>query len=264
MNILDEIIRHKRQEVHEAKRQRPLDQTLLSSAMNRKCYSLRDAIRSSRHYGIIAEIKRQSPSKGLIHTSADPGRIAKGYQQAGAAAISVLTDHKFFGGQNADLEAVRDVVTVPVLRKEFIVDEYQIYEARLIGADVILLIAAALTSQEILDFVGLAHQLGLEVLLEVHDLPELEINKSAGADLIGVNNRSLKTFKVDLDISREIIKSIPSDVPAISESGIENREAIYELSALGYAGFLIGQRFMEQSDPGKACVDFIGSLNHSK
>ena len=260
MTILDEIIAHKRIEVSAAKELRPLNDKAVQQALNRKCYSLSNSIRNSVNHGIIAEIKRKSPSKGLINSVSNPDQIALNYQQAGAAGISVLTDQKFFGGQNSDLALVRQAVTIPVLRKEFIIDAYQIYEARLIGADAILLIAAALNPAEIKTFVNLAHDLNLEVLLEVHDFEELKQNMDSGADLIGVNNRSLKSFKVDLNISRELIRQIPTDVPVISESGIENEAAIVELEQLGFSGFLIGQRFMEHPDPGMACIDFISSL----
>jgi len=260
MTILDEIIAHKRVEVAEAKQALPLDSLPLKASLSRACYSLSDAIKNSAYHGIIAEIKRQSPSKGVINAVDNPAQIGHDYQKAGAAAISVLTDKKFFGGQISDLKAVREAVTIPILRKEFIVDPYQIYEARVIGADAILLIAAALHPDDVMAYVKIAHDLGMEVLLEVHDQDELTPNLNSGADLFGVNNRSLKTFNVDLNISRELIEKINSDVPVISESGIENAMAIRELEQVGFSGFLIGQRFMEHINPGVACIDFISSL----
>ena len=260
MTILDEIIAHKYIEVAEAKRLMPLESLPLKEALSRTCYSLSGAINKSEHHGIIAEIKRQSPSKGVINAVDNPAQIGQDYQKAGAAAISVLTDKNFFGGQISDLKAVREAVTIPILRKEFIIDPYQIYEARVIGADAILLIAAALQPDEVSAFVKIAHDLGLEVLLEVHDQDELMPNLNSGADLFGVNNRSLKTFNVDLNISRDLIGKIRSEVPVISESGIENAVAIRELEQDGFSGFLIGQRFMEHSNPGLACIDFISSL----
>ena len=260
MDILERINESKRAIVAEARLARPIDMLERSIHFNRPVKSLSMAVRTSADHGIIAEFKRRSPSKGDIRASARVADIIPGYVSAGAAAISVLTDGHFFGGSNEDLQQARALVQAPLLRKDFIIDEYQIFEARAIGADAILLIAASLGQQELKRFTATAHGIGLEVLLEVHDLIELEIGLEAGADLIGVNNRDLRTFRTDLDTSRTLIRHIPSTITAISESGIETPEAIAELAAAGYSGFLIGQHFMEQADPAAACDRLIHSI----
>lgn len=260
MDILERINQSKQVEVSAARLRRPTEELERSVHFKRTVHSLSGAIRSSGHYGIIAEFKRRSPSKGDINYGAKVDVIVPGYAAAGAAAISVLTDHGYFGGSSADLLKARQLVDVPLLRKDFIVDEYQILEARALGADAILLIAASLKAEQLKQFTTIAHTLGLEVLLEVHDLRELEDGLEAGADLIGVNNRNLKTFHTDLNTSRLLIRHIPSSVVAIAESGIESPEVLAELRHLGYRGFLIGQQFMQQPDPPRACQELIKSV----
>lgn len=260
MDILERINRSKQAEVSGAKLMRPTEILEQSVHLNRPVNSLSGAIRSSRNAGIIAEFKRRSPSKGDIKASANVGEIVPGYAAAGAAALSILTDQPFFGGSTADLLHARQLVDIPLLRKDFIVDEYQILEARAMGADAVLLIAASLTSDQLKQFTAFAHALELEVLLEVHDLLELEAGLKAGADLIGVNNRNLKTFHTELNTSRLLIPHIPSSVVAIAESGIESPEVIAAFRSLGYHGFLIGQHFMQQPDPAKACQELIKSV----
>lgn len=258
MNILDEIIAFKFTEVARNKELRPVKLLEQSPYFSRRTISLRDAVLGKT--GIIAEIKRKSPSKGVINPNVDVAAIANGYDNAGVSGISVLTDLNYFGGNNEDLMVAREQVSCPILRKDFIVDEYQIQEAKAIGADVILLIAASLTNKQLKSFCSLAHSLKLNVLLEVHNEQELEKSLDAGADLIGVNNRDLQTFQVSIDVSRRLIDRIPKTVPAVSESGIENPSTIKELKKLGYSGFLIGQSFMQTHDPGAACHNFIKSL----
>ena len=211
--------------------------------------------------GIIAEIKRRSPSKGDINPNVSVERTSVGYMQAGASALSILTDNKFFGGTNEDLMIARKLNSGPILRKDFVVDEYQIIEAKSIGADAILLIAAALEPKEITALAKFAHSFHLEILLEVHNEKELQDNLQAEVDLIGVNNRNLKTFATDIEISKHLAEMIPNHVVKVSESGIEKTETILELKKYGYQGFLMGQNFMQHNSPERACKEFIDELN---
>jgi indole-3-glycerol phosphate synthase len=260
MNILDEIVAFKHKEVERCKASLSIHQLELSTYFKRKTISLRNFVLDKNRHGIIAEFKRKSPSKGIINGAAQVGQVARGYFEAGVSGISVLTDEKYFGGSREDLMLAREKVRCPILRKEFIVDEYQIIEAKSIGADAILLIAASLSNQQMKQFCKQAKSLGLDVLLEVHNEEELNQSLDVGADLIGVNNRDLKTFKVSIEISRQLIQKIPKNVPAVSESGIENPATIKELKSIGFSGFLIGQSFMQTSNPGKACLEFINQL----
>ena len=260
MNILDQIIEFKRKEVAERKSLYPvklLEQSIYfpSPTVSLKKYLLRDD-----KSGIIAEIKRKSPSKGVINAHVSIERISIGYMQAGASALSILTDKQFFGGSNEDLTIARKFNFCPILRKEFVIDEYQITEAKSIGADAILLIAAVLSPQEIIGFTNFAHSLGLEVLMEVHDETELKNNLNAGVDLIGVNNRNLKTFELSIETSIRLAPMIPDSVIKVSESGIESPEAIVDLKKHGFKGFLIGQTFMQSSRPDKAAMEFVKEL----
>lgn len=207
--------------------------------------------------GIIAEFKRRSPSKGVINANASLEETTQGYVQAGASALSVLTDSEFFGGSNEDLSAARSVNACPILRKDFTIGEYQITEAKSIGADAILLIAAVLDPTTSKRLAAFAHSLGLEVLLEVHNESELLASLECGADLVGVNNRDLKTFQVSTEVSKKLAPLIPDDVVKVSESGISNPETIRDLSTYGYRGFLIGENFMKTPSPQMAAAEFI-------
>ena len=260
VNILDQIIEFKRKEVAERKVLYPI--SLLEQAPNfaLPVISLKASLLRDDKTGIIAEIKRKSPSKGVINANVSIERISKGYVDAGASALSILTDKEFFGGSNEDLITARKFNSCPILRKEFIIDEYQIIEAKSIGADAILLIAAVLSPEEVKQFTNLAHSLGLEVLMEVHDETELKKNVSAGVDLIGVNNRDLKTFTLSIETSKRLANLIPADVIKISESGIESPEAIMELKRYGFKGFLMGQTFMQNSHPEIAAMKFVTKL----
>jgi indole-3-glycerol phosphate synthase len=210
--------------------------------------------------GIIAEFKRQSPSKGVLNMNADPKVVAAAYQAAGVSVMSILTDRKFFGGSFRDLLAVRDACPeLPLLRKDFIVDSYQLHEASAYGADMILLIAAILDKEKLADLAREANLLGLHVLLEVHDANELEMYVPS-IGFVGVNNRDLKTFRVDTGRSLELIGQIPSGVVAVSESGINTPEEITRLSEAGFKLFLMGERFMRQPDPGEACLNFMKKI----
>jgi indole-3-glycerol phosphate synthase len=264
MNILDEILAHKREEVDERKSLYPVKLLEQSIYFKTQPVSMKKYIQREDKSGIIAEIKRMSPSKGVINAHVSIERTSIGYMQAGASAISVLTDKRFFGGSNEDLTIARKFNFCPILRKDFTIDEYQIIEAKSIGADVILLIAAALKPSEVKSLTSLAHSLGMEVLLEVHNKEELQSTLDSGADLIGVNNRDLKTFKLSIEISKSLASLIPSEVVKVSESGIESPKTILELKEYGYEGFLMGQNFMQHSSPEKACMEFIHELSTLK
>ncbi len=261
MSILEKILTHKSEEVDERKTRVPIRVLEQSIYFERQPVSMRAALINPDKSGIITEIKRKSPSRGVINSDISVVKVSTGYARAGASAISVLTDTKFFGGSNEDLMSVRDVNECPILRKDFVIEEYQIVEARSIGADAILLIAAALEPSQIKELCDFAHSLRLEVLLEVHDEKELEANLDAGADMIGVNNRNLKTFELNVDLSRKLAPAIPESFVKVSESGIESPDVILDLKAYGFRGFLIGQTFMQAADPELAALEFINQLN---
>lgn len=261
MNILDEIIAYKRVQVAERKSTVPLKTLERAEFFERQAISLSEYIRRKDKTGIIAEFKRRSPSKGEINANASVADTTRAYSEAGASGLSVLTDERFFGGSSEDLSTARNSNSCPILRKDFMIDEYQVFEAKAIGADVILLIAAALDPVESKKLARVAHSLGLEVLLEVHSEEELKANLAVDADLIGVNNRNLKTFEVSLDTSRKLSTLIPNGVVKVSESGISKPEAIVELQKYGYEGFLIGENFMKEQNPGVAAAAFVRRLN---
>jgi indole-3-glycerol phosphate synthase len=259
MNILDLIITDKKIEVNQRKRIFPSAYWESSPLFERKTKSLAKSLKASNS-GIIAEHKRRSPSKQNINSSLSVEKVARGYESAGVCGMSILTDGKYFGGSLDDLTIARAVSDFPLLRKEFIIDEYQIIEAKAFGADAILLIAAILSPQEILSFSKTAKSLGLDVLLEVHNLNELEKSIMPSIDLIGVNNRNLKTFKVSLETSRSLAEEIPAEFVKVSESGISEVASIKKLKAIGYKGFLVGENFMKTDNPGLAAKDFINQL----
>jgi indole-3-glycerol phosphate synthase len=259
MNILDEIICWKALENQARRRVRPPSQLEASALFSRKCHSLRKKLQEASIPGLIAEFKRRSPSKGLINGTADPVFVTKGYADAGAFAVSVLTDEKYFGGSLADMEAVRKQLAIPVLRKDFIIDEYQVLEAKASGADIILLIAAALSRYEVSHLASLAVSLGMEVLFEVHEVEELE-KLCSDITFVGVNNRSLRTFEVNIQISLDLAEKIPADFLKISESGLSSAKEIKLLAAKGYKGFLLGEAFMHTPDPAGACKKLINEL----
>ncbi|MEM7575583.1 MAG: indole-3-glycerol phosphate synthase TrpC [Bacteroidota bacterium] len=258
-HILDQIIAHKATEVRQAKRKRPLSQVRDSPLYGREGLSLSQALRQSMHFGIIAEFKRKSPSQSDIKLEADPEQIASGYEAAGAAALSVLTDQHFFGAQATDILQARAAVNIPIIRKDFIIDPYQLEEAKALGADAILLIAACLEKQQIHELTQAAHELGLEVLCELHALKEVEL-LNAQVDIVGVNNRNLKDFSVSISQSIELAKELPADQLRISESGIEDPQTIVRLRRAGFQGFLIGTYFMRQADPAAACANLIRQI----
>lgn len=260
MNILDEIIQDKYKEVEERKSLYPVKLLEQSIYFQSPVVSLKKYVHREDKSGIIAEIKRKSPSKGIINAHVSIERTSIGYMQAGASALSVLTDSKYFGGSKEDLMVARKFNFCPILRKDFVIDEYQIIEAKSMGADAILLIAAALEPTKLQTLAKFAKTLQLEILLEVHNNTELQDNLNADVDLIGVNNRDLKTFVTDIEISKQLADKIPNQFVKVSESGIENTATIIELKKFGYEGFLMGQNFMQHSRPEKACRDFITEL----
>ena len=243
-DILQEIIAHKRQELELMRQKKP---------------SMRQALLSSPT-GIIAEFKRRSPSKGWIKEDGKAGEIPLSYQQNGAAALSILTDKQYFGGHDRFIvEARQSGVTIPVLYKNFVVDEFQLYEAALCGASAVLLIAACLTKQECRTLLQKAHSLGLEVLLEMHSEQELEYTELE-PDMCGINNRNLGSFVTDVDNSFRLAERLPKEAVKVSESGISNPETIRELRQAGFRGFLIGETFMKTPDPGLTLKEFISKI----
>ncbi|QDA58689.1 indole-3-glycerol phosphate synthase TrpC [Hymenobacter jejuensis] len=259
--ILDQIIAHKRREVAERQSLVPVKLLERSLYFENQPLSLRKYLLRDDLSGIIAEFKRKSPSKGWINPHAPVERTTLGYMQAGASALSVLTDTEFFGGKNEDLTIARRYNFCPILRKDFVVDAYQILEAKSIGADAVLLIAAVLTADEVLSLGRFARELGLEVLLEVHDSEELDRTLHADAvNLVGVNNRNLHDFSVSLDTSMELAQRIPAEFVKVSESGLTSAAAIEQLRGAGYRGFLIGEAFMRHSRPEKACSTLVQEL----
>ena len=258
MNILDKIIEHKKEEIARNKQFLSEKQLMQKPFFSRPVFSLKQFLLDETKTGIITEFKRRSPSKGIINNSADVAEVTKAYTENGTSGLSVLTDTFFFGGFADDLIKAR-VNDIPILRKDFIVDKYQLLEARAMGADVILLIAACLTPKEVKDLATFAKSLNLEVLLEIHNEAELEHICDA-VDLVGVNNRDLKTFTVDINRSIELSKLIPSDKIKIAESGISKIETINRFKEAGFKGFLMGENFMKEKNPGDAFKQFVQQL----
>lgn len=256
MTILENIISNKRREIDARRELVPIKKLEQSEHFAAPCVSLVRYLNRSDKAGIIAEIKRRSPSKGVINEYISVEKVSIGYMQAGASALSILTDKEFFDGSNEDLLVARKFNYCPILRKDFIVDEYQIVESRSIGADVILLIAAALDEKQIKNLTAFATSLGLETVLEIHDYAELPEDLSY-ISIVGVNNRNLKDFSVDVNRSFEIAEKLPSEITRISESGLTEPETVVNLKKAGFKGFLIGETFMRESQPETACAEFI-------
>lgn len=253
MSVLAEILERKRGEIEAAKARVSFE------TLRAQVHALRDAPRGFRKAllegappVVIAEIKRRSPSKGEIRANFDPVACAQSYAAAGAAALSVLTDEHYFGGKLEYLAAVRNSVSLPLLRKDFVLDAYQLYEARVAGADAVLLIVAALAATELAALWREARALGLDVLVEVHDEAELALAQSIGADLIGINNRDLRSFVTDLAVSERLLAKFDFGVVAVSESGISTYDDIERLTRAGAQAFLVGEACMRQPDPGQA------------
>ncbi|MBI5914747.1 MAG: indole-3-glycerol phosphate synthase TrpC [Bacteroidetes bacterium] len=260
MNILEKIIAHKKNEAAERQSLYPVKLLERSIFFETPTVSLTKYLRRPDRLGIIAEFKRRSPSKGIINAHAPVERVSIGYMQAGASALSVLTDEPFFGGKNDDLTTARKFNYCPILRKDFTVGEYQIIEAKSIGADAVLLIAAVLTPQEVRQLSALARSLGLETLLEIHSDSELG-HLCDTVDAVGVNNRNLADFSVDVRRSLALAPLIPSGFVKISESGLSDPATVLELKSAGFEGFLIGENFMKHSRPEEVCREFIAAVS---
>lgn len=259
-DILEKIIAHKKQEVEQAKQSTSVKLLEQRPHFSRTPISLKKSLRNDDASGIIAEFKRQSPSKGIINNASSVEDVTKGYLKANVSAQSILTDLNFFGGKNEDIEVARTVnSSKPILRKDFIIDEFQIVEAKAIGADVILLIATCLNEKELKRLSDFAYSLGLEVLFEIHTQEDMD-KLPANAPIVGINNRNLKTFEVDLEHSIALAKKLPSDSVKISESGISHPETIKMLKKQGFEGFLIGENFMKTNNPSLTCQQFIDQL----
>lgn len=257
MNILDKIIDRKKQEIADSKSKISVEELKNSEFFGRKTVSLKETLQSKS--GIIAEFKRKSPSKGIINNKVSALEVVSEYEKLGASAVSILTDKDFFGGSFEDILSVRKEIKIPILRKDFMIDEYQFYEAKSIGADVILLIAACLTPTQVLEFTQLSHELDLEVLLEIHAEEELKhLNKEI--DFVGINNRNLKDFKVDLQHSVNLKNQLPKDILSVAESGIYNEADFKFLKDKGFDGFLMGEYFMKNENPGKKFEEFISTI----
>lgn len=260
MNILEKIILTKRNDLVNIKKASPAERLKEFPFYNRSCNSLKEALWKPGASGIIAEFKQKSPSKGEINPAARVEAVTQGYVEAGASGLSVLTDMDYFGGSLANLLKARETNPgVPLLRKDFIIDAYQVEEAKAYGADVILLIAACLEKEEIEILAARAKALGMEILLEIHD--ETELRKVTPlVDLVGVNNRNLKTFNVDIDTSIRLAGQIPGSFVKVTESGLSSAQNIRMLRNSGYQGFLIGETFMKTADPGNTCRDLIAEI----
>jgi len=261
---LAEIIAHKKQELNRIKVQIPLEFYQVESAAPRLIHSLRQKLNRDNHFHFICEIKKASPSRGILQKNFNPLQQARQYYAAGAAAISILTDEKYFLGKLEYLQAIREIVDLPLLRKDFIIDRYQIHESRFYGADLILLIARILTKKQVAQYTSLAAELGLEVLLELTD--EADLNKIPSANhniILGVNNRNLHTFEVNLENSLKLKPHLPADIPAISESGIATAAACSLLHQHGFAGALIGESLMRASSPVTLLDEFRRGIAHA-
>ncbi|MBV8325401.1 indole-3-glycerol phosphate synthase TrpC [Chryseobacterium sp.] len=258
MTILDTIIERKKEEVAVSKSNISVDQLKETTFFERSTYSLKESVINKS--GIIAEFKRQSPSKGIINSSVLPLDVASAYEQYGASGISILTDKDFFGGDFDDILSIRNHIHIPILRKDFMIDEYQFYEAKSMGADVVLLIAACLSPVQVTEFTALAHELGLEVLLEIHTEEELR-HFYSDIDLVGINNRNLKDFKVDLQHSVRLKNMLPKETLSVAESGIYSTADFSYLKEKGFDAFLMGEYFMKHANPGNQFAEFISHVS---
>ncbi|TVQ72072.1 MAG: indole-3-glycerol phosphate synthase TrpC [Chromatiaceae bacterium] len=260
-DILKKILARKREEVAERRRHTPLDDLIrftdAAPAVRPFLQALRDRIQAGDP-AVIAEVKKASPSKGVLREDFDPAAIARSYEQGGAACLSVLTDHDFFQGHEAYLQEARAACALPVLRKDFIIDPYQVYEARVMGADCVLLIVSALGDVNLKDLLLLIHELGMNALVEVHDAEELERALTLDATLIGINNRSLRTFETRLETTLDLVERVPADRLLVTESGIHTRADVERMRSAGVHAFLIGEAFMKVPDPGHELATVMG------
>lgn len=261
MHVLKPIIENKRLEISLAKKNLDLEKLKENHYFHRKYVSFSSAVKQSKN-GIIAEFKRKSPSNSAINLNANPSEIVNYYVEAQFAAVSILTDKQFFGGSTNDILSIRHQFEIPILRKEFIIDPYQIYESKAIGADCILLIAAILSPEQILEYTEVAQEMGLEVLLEVHDEDEILQNQNAKPNLWGINNRNLNTLEINLKTSENLFHLLPDNSVKISESGISNPNTISKFIQLGFDGFLIGENFMKHENPKLYTQQFVNAIDY--
>mgnify|MGYP001344326957 FL=1 len=261
MKILDKIVEDKKIEINKLLSNSSISKLENSHLFSRKCISLKESIKNNNS-GIICEFKRRSPSNQNINYISSLSDVVSGYEKAGAAGLSILTNKKYFDGDTQDMIDIRDISNLPILRKEFIISEYQVIEAKSIGSDAILLIASILSKEEIIGYSSLAKSIGLEVLLEIHSEDELYKISGDDIDIVGVNNRNLDTLEIDLNNSIELYGKIPSKFVKISESGISEVESILKLKEVGYNGFLIGEKFMKTNNPMESAYDFIKKIEN--
>jgi indole-3-glycerol phosphate synthase len=261
--ILDEIIANKKMELVETKRRAPLSEIRSKASGAEPTRGFGKALSGAGDIRLIAEVKKASPSKGVIRKDFDPVAIARSYEESGASCLSILTEKKFFQGELEYLGRIRKTVKIPLLRKDFIIDEYQIHEARAAGADAILLIAACLEQQQIQDYLGSAHRLGLDALVESHTYKELDKSLRAGAMLVGINNRDLTTFSVSLQTTLDLVKDIPDDRTVVSESGIKTRDDVIRLQKAGVDAILVGESLMREKDIGRKVKELLGTNTKS-
>lgn len=259
INILEKIVSYKKEEIAQRKLACPIDVFEKQPDFYRTVFSMKKFIVDPEKTGIIAEYKKKSPSKGIINDKATVEEVTAAYERHGASTISILTDNPSFGGSSGDLKSAR-FNNLPILRKDFILDPYQLFESRAMGADVILLIAACLPPKETRYLAATARQLGLEVLLEIHEEKELD-HLCDEVDVVGINNRDLKSFKVDIDRSISLAELLPKNKVRIAESGIQDVDTLLHLKAAGFHGFLIGEQFMKSPDPTIAFASFVDQLN---
>ena len=261
MKILDKIVEEKKIEINKLLSNSSISKLENSHLFSRKCISLKESIKNNNS-GIICEFKRRSPSNQNINYISSLSDVVSGYEEAGAAGLSILTNKKYFDGDTQDIIDIRDISNLPILRKEFIISEYQVIEAKSIGSDAILLIASILSEEEVIGYSSLAKSIGLEVLLEIHSEDELYKISGDDIDIVGVNNRNLDTLEIDLNNSIELYGKIPSKFVKISESGISKVESILKLKEVGYNGFLIGEKFMKTNNPMESAYDFIKKIEN--
>ena len=261
MKILDKIVEDKKIEINKLLSNSSISKLENSHLFSRKCISLKESIKNNNS-GIICEFKRRSPSNENINYISSLSDVVSGYEEAGAAGLSILTNKKYFDGDTQDIIDIRDISNLPILRKEFIISEYQVIEAKSIGSDAILLIASILSKEEIISYSSLAKSIGLEVLLEIHSEDELYKISGDDIDIVGVNNRNLDTLEIDLNNSIELYGKIPSKFVKISESGISEFESILKLKEVGYNGFLIGEKFMKTNNPMESAYNFIKKIEN--
>ena len=261
MKILDNIISDKKIEIETLSKIVSISDLEKQKDFTKQCKSLKESIKKSKS-GIICEFKRKSPSNEKINYKSNISEVINGYEKAGAVGVSILTNKKYFDGSIKDINEVKNNLDIPILRKEFIISEYQIIESKSIGADAILLIASILDKEEIKNYSSLAKSLGLEVLLEIHSIEEFNKISNTDIDIIGVNNRNLDTLDIDIENSIEMFENIPSEFIKISESGISKVDSIIKLIKVGYDGFLIGENFMKTSKPGESAYHFIKKVEN--